>query len=329
MDNVETEKIMPADNSGKPLDSWPSILAYFIFFCYIAVIFDQATSNNDADFFLTWGAVGGLVVWGIIGFHRGFLNEVVGLLRWVVPAGVAYTTGSKVGALAGYPNFIGTCIGTPVAFFAAYFAFYLMLGPVYNKPRRPSLPGQFAGLLFGMGEAALVIGMLGFLLGIVPIKGLEMRSSITAELGEALSTELIKPWLAANASGPILLMQLASDRRFLENAEKVDWNDVRNQLGNVVRHPKLQVLSQNQELHQLLREKRLADFFKHPTVTALMTDPELHQIGESIDWQKLHATMSRCMQNAATQTQQLNAPPQPSFRRQIPTDMPSDSFEQP
>ena len=329
MDNVETEKIMPAGSTGKALDSWPDILAYFVFFCYIAVIFDHAVSNDDVDFFLTWSAVGGLAVWGIIGFHRGLLNEVVSVLRWAVPLAVAYSTGSKVGSLAGYPNFIGTCIGTPVAFFATYFAFYLMLGPAFNKPRRPTLPGQFFGLLFGVGEAAVVIAALGFLLGVVPIKGLEMQSSITAELGEALNTEFIKPWLANNASGPVLMLQLASDRRFLENAEKVDWNEVRNQLGNVARHPKLQVLSQNQELHQLLREKRLAEFFKHPTITALMTDPELHKIGESIDWQRLHDTMSRCMQQAATQAQQLNAPSKPFFRRQQPEDMPSDSFEQP
>lgn len=295
MDSIETEIIEPATNRGKTLDSWPTILAYFVFFCYISLIFDQAVSNDDIDFFLTWGAVGVLAVWGIIGFHRGIFNELVGLLRWVAPIVIAGTTGSKVGALAGYPNFIGTCIGTPLVFLVTGYIFQLMLRPVYNNPRKPTLPGRFFGLLFGVGEALLLIAAVGAAISFIPAKNLQTKSSITAELGGIMNNRMLKPWLSANASGPIMLLQLVSEKRFQENAHKVDWRAVRDQLGHIARHPKLQPLGENAELHNLLRQKRIAEFLRHPVIKTLMTDPELNSISESIDWQNLHAILSRSM----------------------------------
>ena len=295
MENVEQENLRPLENPGKPLATWPDILAYLAYIAFLVLIFDQAVKTDEIDLLLTWGAVGGAVLWGFIGYRHGIVNEVVSLARWVVPVTVAWLAGQQVGALAGYPNFIGTCLGTPLVFMATWYILYLMLGPAYNNPRQPTLPGQFFGLLFGVGEALLLIAAIGGLISFIPAKSLQTKSSVTAELGEILNTRMLKPWLAANASGPIMLLQLVSEKRFQENAHKIDWRAVRDQLGHIARHPKLQPLGENAELHNLLRQKRFAEFLRHPAIKTLVTDPELNSISESIDWQNLHAIMSRSM----------------------------------
>ena len=322
MNNIETEKLLSAAGHDNSLPGWPDVIAYLVFACYISIVFFIAFNHGDIDFIFKWGALGGVAVWGFIGFRRGIFNEVVSLALNVVPLGVAYVAGPRAGALIGYPNFIGTCMATPVVFFSAYAVTYLMLRPLYNKPRRPTVPGQICGLFWGTGEALVVIAALGFLLSIVPAKNLQMKSSITTELNQVFNSR-IQPWLAANASGPTQLLLLVGDKRFTENLKNVDWHAVKDKLAPLARHPKLLPLGNDPELQQMLRDKRFGDFMKHPSITAILTDPELYKISESIDWQSLHSTLTSSMQ---TKTDAAEEPAIESLKTYIPQ---TGQFDQP
>ncbi len=307
--SVNTSQTAGKDNT---LAVWPDVLAYiFAGFC-LSYLVVTSIETRDLDHSLTWGAIGFAALWGFTGFRHGLFNEIVLLSRLAVPAFLAWQFGSEVGSLLGMPNFIGLAVGSPLVFMLSYF----IVGRVFRehilKPKIPTLPGQMLGLFAGVAEAGAVIAITGFALSYLPAGNFKMENSLTAELGRVVEQSLIKPMLASVATGPTTLLPLLADKKFIENAPKVDWGTIEVELTTIGNHPKIQSLIEDPELTELVKNKKFAEYVKHPKIRGMLTDPELGRIAENINWQKIHNIIEAGMrQQSPVQTQQ----PEPSTQQ--------------
>ncbi len=304
--SIDTSQPTAKDNA---LAVWPDVIAYiFAGFC-LSYLIITSIETKDLDMALTWGAVGFAALWGFTGFRHGLFNEVLLLARLAVPAFLAWQFGSEVGSLLGMPNFIGLAVGSPLVFMLSYF----IVGRVFRehilKPKIPTLPGQILGLFAGVVEAGAVIAVTGFALSYIPTGNFKMENSLTAELGKAVEQAFFQPMLASVATGPASLLPLLADKKFIENAPKVDWGTIEVELTTIGNHPKIQSLIEDPELTELVKNKKFAEYVKHPKIRGMLTDPELGRIAENINWQKIHNIIEAGMrQQRPVQTQQPDSP---------------------
>lgn len=291
--SIDTSQPAAKDNT---LAVWPDVIAYIFAGIGLSYLINISIETRDLDQSLTWGAVGFAALWGFTGFRHGLFNEIILLARLAVPAFLAWQFGSEVGSLLGMPNFIGLTVGGPLVFMLSYF----IVGRVFRehiiKPKVPTLPGQILGLFAGVAEAGAVIAITGFALSYIPTGNFKMENSLTAELGKAVEQAFVQPMLASVATGPASLLPLLADKKFIENAPKMDWRSVEVELATIGNHPKIQSLIEDPELTELIKNKKFTEYVKHPKVRGMLTDPELGKIAENINWQKIHSSIEAGMQ---------------------------------
>lgn len=290
--NVNTSQ--PVEQE-KVLAVWPDVIAYIFAGIGLSYLINTSIETRDLDQALTWGAVGFAALWGFTGFRHGLFNEIVLLARLAVPAFLAWQFGSEAGNLLGMPNFIGLTVGSPLVFILSYFIVGRVFRQQILKPGIPTVPGQILGLFAGIAEAVAVIAITGFALSYIPTGSFKMESSLTAELGRAAEQALVQPMLSSVATGPATLLPLLADKKFIENAPKMDWRSVETELATIGQHPKVQNLLQDTELKELAVQKNFVAFVKHPKIKAMLTDPELAKISENINWQKIHDSIEMGM----------------------------------
>lgn len=323
--NVNTSQ--PVEQE-KVLAVWPDVIAYIFAGIGLSYLINTSIETRDLDQALTWGAVGFAALWGFTGFRHGLFNEIVMLARLAVPAFLAWQFGSEAGSFLGMPNFIGLGVGSPLVFMLSYF----IVGRVFRqhilKPQIPTVPGQILGLFAGIAEAVALIAITGFALSYVPTGSFKMESSLTAELGRAAEQAFVQPMLSSIATGPATLLPLLADKKFIENAPKMDWQSVEVELETIGKHPKVQNLLQDTELKELAVQKNFVAFVKHPKIRAMLTDPELGKISENIDWQKIHHAIEQGMRQQSPIQQKQPAQPQPSEAAQTTDSVPFPPSEE-
>lgn len=321
--NVNTSQ--PVEQE-KVLAVWPDVIAYIFAGIGLSYLINISIETRDLDQALTWGAVGFAALWGFTGFRHGLFNEIVLLARLAVPAFLAWQFGSEAGSFLGMPNFIGLSIGSPLIFMLSYFIVGRVFRQQILKPKIPTAPGQILGLFVGVAEAGAVIALTGFALSYIPTGSFKMESSLTAELGRAAEQAFIQPMLSSVATGPATLLPLLADKKFIENAPKMNWHSVETELATIGQHPKVQNLLQDTELKELAVQKNFVAFVKHPKIRAMLTDPELGKISENIDWQKIHSAIEQGMrQQSPAQQQPAQAqPPEPAQTTDITPFPPSE-----
>lgn len=228
--------------------------------------------------------LGALVIWfGLQGYLLGAAAALFGWGKFFAAVFAGYFFGTAAGTAVGMGGIAASIGGFYLCAIAVYVVIGLFGKLLIDPNRTPGFFDRSLGLCLGAAEGIIMFALAAWPLSLYQPAWNQAPASLPTQLSKAVSERVIDPLVPAQASGVVVLFELARDARGGIDPEKVDRQRLSTIFEPVKSHPKIQALSNDAEVCALVQQKNAAGLMKHPKVIALLNDPEIQSLAAGID----------------------------------------------
>ncbi len=220
-------------------------------------------------------------------WRRGFLEEILSLIRFFGALALGYLLSPFAGEWLGFSGIIAPVIGFYTVFLGSFFGMGFLFRFLKPRDKSTTLPGRILGLALGAGEGILFFGLLGTFLSLVPLRNSTGLSSVANSPGVQAVRAVLGPLVPEEASGAAELITLARDLNKGIDPEMVDREAIARQLEPLRSNPAIRAVSEDPEIRQLLESRRFMDIARNPKVLQLLSDPDIRRLTRQVDLKSL------------------------------------------